>query len=1479
MSCDTEEADVEGLGSIHGDEMAEGDVPEATPPPPRAQAAPAPSQNTTATESTSGDEDDGLDKDLMPMWFDCLDKSHTARQQRIVEINEMRDSSSILDDEDAGLLKELQQNEEWYGKLKKRLGHPEADRNITAFRLEDENAIKKLKRDDVHPPGRDVLLKPLTHVAEKKTDDGNLLLSCRPSDSLLHQLGESSNDGSFVRILSGYMFEGTSYRFPINRKRGDGCGAFLATRLIELMLASAWASATNSVNSIRKRAVVEAKVTAAQAAKAAKEAAAGSSESVAAVEAAEEAVEKAAAEAAEGAAESTPMEIVGGVGGTGAAEKDVVEKAATEVATETPKAAAAVAVVPGQTAPATTSVADLTFVELAAVASTYDGFTFEFHSEVFELIVANSEDTDPIAMTSARVTARKEKLVELLARHNVTSVDTETLTYMRANTAFLDLANVASPKRMSSVRLKCPAMRNVDAKCDVCDATMPAQDGTILGITYPRAYISKSDGQCTVERYDRVEKRRFMYKVRGDNALLDKTELEVEFAATKPGAAKDQSETILSHRLRVVPIGSGRHELRVLHLVRKVGKDGKTTTKWTACAQTAYADEHGKPVENAGCIPATQTPKASFAKVVLPSHFEEYFVTKAVSAWYERKSAKLKAYVANNPDIGQIDDSGSVLQMDVGEKESSTDRDKLRNLLDGQKPEDAEDAEDSVFGDAVKYESEKTSIDLNLRGPIAAERAKLISMPAELAILSTKPTRTPLDTTKLLVAADMLCTQVGTHVTKYANGAFVYTADPETKQWRQTIGAHSDETYTLCTKGITALVRDANQLACAPDRVIAALDKQIALYQRQFNVRVEKLFETEAEREAIKESKKKTPTPPDPPDPNESPSETKFNMDRVHNLRAILGTSLISTWWADARNAETVVTRHILPRQRSHEGFIDMNPGDQIPFSDGKLIDLRGADPVTRTTRLCDRVEYTLPIPYPPTVDAPGVCDADAFPHDLETASDESIDRFVKRHRGPGGDGGLFLKFVKIMRRMFRGKGVVNQLMSTLSRVISGTGTHESRCFVMLGPSVYSRDSNGEEYISSFGFGAAKTTFLEVLAKAVGSGFSRAASDSLCFYYEEKVDEHAAGLLSMYGGRMLICDEANGKKTSKTACTRDIGNLFRKLLGGSTYIIKARAPNDRVAKEFPARYSCWFVSVNTIPLALLEEARRLGLVQSGLAMLPSDQHAGYKATGLAGVEVGRRKDVAAAERMDGGKDNVRDVNGVEDYLSKDDMDDIATTLRLFCIVYAKHGQYHGIAPCNVELFAKVKADLVAHADDAPLTHAQTVQADRRDLDELREAWLDYAEPCPTKKLSDRKEDAHKCECKGGWCSVDARGFFKLHSKKPKVSLAPSLMARNSLHVFNMKGVVAKLTEATKIEMEFSEQPRAKLAMHNPPRVSNPIFGWRLRGKTDASTEGVVAAGDDPNSFGSDTQPDDANPSQKRKRPVGDGEGSRKASRP
>jgi hypothetical protein len=126
--------------------------------------------------------------------------------------------------------------------------------------------------------------------------------------------------------------------------------------------------------------------------------------------------------------------------------------------------------------------------------------------------------------------------------------------------------------------------------------------------------------------------------------------------------------------------------------------------------------------------------------------------------------------------------------------------------------------------------------------------------------------------------------------------------------------------------------------------------------------------------------------------------------------------------------------------------------------------------------------------------------------------------------------------------------------------------------------------------------------------------------------------------------------------------------------------------------------------------------------------------------------------------------------------------------------------------------------------------------------------------------------------------VDARGFFKLHSKKPKVSLAPSLMARNSLHVFNMKGIVAKLTEATKIEMEFSEQPRAKLAVHNPPRVSNPIFGWRLRETTGPSTEGVVAAAGDPNSFESDTQPDDANPSQKRKRPVGDGEGSRKASR-
>jgi hypothetical protein len=741
-------------------------------------------------------------------------------------------------------------------------------------------------------------------------------------------------------------------------------------------------------------------------------------------------------------------------------------------------------------------------------------------------------------------------------------------------------------------------------------------------------------------------------------------------------------------------------------------------------------------------------------------------------------------------------------------------------------------------------------------------------MPAELAILSTKPTRTPLDTTKLLVAADMLCTQVGTHVTKYANGAFVYTADPETKQWRQTIGAHSDETYTLCTKGIAALVRDANQLACAPDRVIAALDKQIALYQRQFNVRVEKLFETEAEREAIKESKKKNPAPPDPPDPNESPSEAKFNMDRVHNLRAILGTSLISTWWADSRNAETVVTRHILPRQRSHDGFIDMNPGDQIPFSDGKLIDLRGADPVTRTTRLCDRVEYTLPIPYPPTVDAPGVCDADAFPHDLETASDESIDRFVKRHRGPGGDGDLFLKFVKIMRRMFRGKGVVNQLMSTLSRVISGTGTHESRCFIMVGPSVHARDSNGEEYISSFGFGAMKTTFLEVLAKTVGSGFSRSASDSLCFYYEEKVDEHAAGLLNMYGGRMLICDEANGKKTSNTAHTRDIGNLFRKLLGGSTYIIKARAPNDRVAKEFPARYSCWFVSVNTIPLSLLEEARRVGVVQSNLAMLPSDQYTGYEATGLAGVEVGRRKDVAAAERMDGEKDNVRDVNGVEDFLSKDDMDDIAKTLRLFCIVYAKHGQYHGIAPCNVELFAKVKADLTAHADDAPQTHAQTVQADRRDLDELREAWLDYAEPCPTKKLSDRKEDAHKCECKDKWCSVSARDFFKLHSKKPKVSLAPSLMARNSLHVFNMPGVVAKLTEATKIEMEFSEDRAYRRVGRNPLRTSTPIFGWKLRDDTDDAT----------NPFDSDTQHGSVNPSQKRKQPTGDGECSRKASR-
>ena len=81
-----------------------------------------------------------------------------------------------------------------------------------AYRSDDTHELipvakesKKLKKVGVYPHGRDVLLDPLKHVAEKKTDDNGFMLSCRHSDSLLHQLDESSNAGSFAQYSQAYL--------------------------------------------------------------------------------------------------------------------------------------------------------------------------------------------------------------------------------------------------------------------------------------------------------------------------------------------------------------------------------------------------------------------------------------------------------------------------------------------------------------------------------------------------------------------------------------------------------------------------------------------------------------------------------------------------------------------------------------------------------------------------------------------------------------------------------------------------------------------------------------------------------------------------------------------------------------------------------------------------------------------------------------------------------------------------------------------------------------------------------------------------------------------------------------------------------------------------------------------------------------------------------------------------------------------------
>ena len=177
-------------------------------------------------------------EDYTPLWKAQLDKSKKAREGKIKQLQ----AASGLDDHDRAQLERLKRNNKWATRLERE-----------TFSREDAIAINDLAKEGVFPPGRDALLEPLKHAAVAAIGERVPLLSCCPADALLHQLDESSIDGNFVRVLSGFMFEGTEYTFSVNGDRGDGSGPFIATRVLQLVLATAWTTAVSSVANRRAR--------------------------------------------------------------------------------------------------------------------------------------------------------------------------------------------------------------------------------------------------------------------------------------------------------------------------------------------------------------------------------------------------------------------------------------------------------------------------------------------------------------------------------------------------------------------------------------------------------------------------------------------------------------------------------------------------------------------------------------------------------------------------------------------------------------------------------------------------------------------------------------------------------------------------------------------------------------------------------------------------------------------------------------------------------------------------------------------------------------------------------------------------------------------------------------------------------------------------------------------------------------------------
>ena len=175
----------------------------------------------------------------------------------------------------------------------------------------------------------------------------------------------------------------------------------------------------------------------------------------------------------------------------------------------------------------------------------------------------------------------------------------------------------------------------------------------------------------------------------------------------------------------------------------------------------------------------------------------------------------------------------------------------------------------------------------------------------------------------------------------------------------------------------------------------------------------------------------------------------------------------------------------------------------------------------------------------------------------------------------------------------------------------------------------------------------------------------------------------------------------------------------------------------------------------------------------------------------------------------------------EDCLDSEDAERAVDVLRIFCILYAKRGEWHKTAPSNNDWLEKARQDANAAALKKR-DHVAEVATDRMCKDDFKDKWLDYASPCPSG--GPLKDTPHKCLC-AKWCSVSASHFYSLHSK-PKDGERISLMHRNALNSFKMGSLVAKIEEVTNTKIRSSEKRMPRCVGHNTERTSTPIFGWR-----------------------------------------------------